>query len=301
MTWSAIGRSWRLVVALFAYVLWAPLPLVALALGTLLFAARPRRWWEWVLAAATVSASVAWLLLPSTLALDQVLRAWVLLGAMAFTGAALLLEGPFIRRAGWAVGATILGVVALAWATGTGWERLHWEAMRSATRGATLLAAQSPSFYAALEPTVRFVADTFPAVFVLQALTGWALAWQWHCRIASTPLGAPLARLRDFSFSDHWVWGVIVSVALLVIRAAPALKMLAANVLTVLGGLYALRGLGIVVALAAAAGVSPGALAAGGIIAAALIIPLLLIIPALWTVGVGDTWFQFRRRVRPAA
>ncbi|MGH7754147.1 MAG: hypothetical protein ACREN5_15180, partial [Gemmatimonadales bacterium] len=59
--------------------------------------------------------------------------------------------------------------------------------------------------------------------------------------------------------------------------------------------------LGIVVALAAAAGVSPGALVAGGVIAAVLVIPLLLVIPALWTVGVGDTWFQFRRRVRRAA
>jgi len=54
-------------------------------------------------------------------------------------------------------------------------------------------------------------------------------------------------------------------------------------------------------ALAAVTGVSPGALLIGGALAAALVLPLLFLVPGLATLGLSDTWLQFRRRFgRPA-
>src|SRR5439155_157563 len=69
----------------------------------------------------------------------------------------------------------------------------------------------------------------------------------------------------------------------------------------VLGALYLLRGLAIVIAFAAAFGISPAALVVCGAISAVLAVPLLFLVPGLATLGVTDTWLEFRRRLKAAA
>ncbi len=73
--------------------------------------------------------------------------------------------------------------------------------------------------------------------------------------------------------------------------------MAALNLLVVLGALYLLRGAAIVVTAAAVAGLAPSALALSLVVAAILVLPLVFILPGLATLGVTDTWLEFRRRL----
>ena len=68
-----------------------------------------------------------------------------------------------------------------------------------------------------------------------------------------------------------------------------------------LGAFYFLQGAAIVVSFAAAVGISTGALVAGAALAAALAVPLVFIVPGVWTLGVTDTWFEYRRRLAARA
>jgi hypothetical protein len=81
------------------------------------------------------------------------------------------------------------------------------------------------------------------------------------------------------------------------------LNAAALNLLVVVGTLYLLRGAAIVVACAAMVGVSPASLTIGLVAAALLAVPLLLVVPGLATLGMTDTWLEFRRRLagRPNA
>jgi hypothetical protein len=61
--------------------------------------------------------------------------------------------------------------------------------------------------------------------------------------------------------------------------------------------LYLLRGAAVVTAFAATTGVSAMALVASAVAAVVLVIPLLVLLPGLCTLGVTDTWLQFRHRL----
>ena len=68
-------------------------------------------------------------------------------------------------------------------------------------------------------------------------------------------------------------------------------------VIFVVGALYLLRGAAIVVACAVVLGVSPLSLIVGSVAAALLAVPLLFVLPGLATLGITDTWLEFRRRL----
>src|SRR5437870_145958 len=78
-----------------------------------------------------------------------------------------------------------------------------------------------------------------------------------------------------------------------VVRAG--LLLAALNRLVMLGALYLLRVAAIVLAFSGALGITPAALAIGAAVSTLLIVPLLLLVPALTTLGVTDTWLEFRR------
>jgi len=145
------------------------------------------------------------------------------------------------------------------------------------------------------------VSDTVPATLALQTLAGLTLAWQWHRRVARNPLGPSPAPFREFRFGDHWVWAIIVALLGWITPVVAGLKLAALNLLVVLGGLYLVRGIAIVVACAAAFGIAPAALVIGAVVAAALALPLLLLLPGLATLGITDTWLEFRRRLKTRA
>jgi uncharacterized protein HemY len=58
-----------------------------------------------------------------------------------------------------------------------------------------------------------------------------------------------------------------------------------------------LRGAAIVVTFAQVVGVSAVALVIVAGVAAALFVPLLFLLPGLCTLGITDTWYQYRRRL----
>jgi hypothetical protein len=142
-----------------------------------------------------------------------------------------------------------------------------------------------------------FVGVTIPAMFVLQAIAGLALGWELHVRLAERPLGEALRPFREFRIGDVWIWALVLAAGGWLLGH----DALAQNLAVVLGAFYFLQGAAIVVSFAAAAGISTTALVVGAAVAAALAVPLAFIVPGMWTLGVTDTWFEYRRRLAARA
>jgi hypothetical protein len=147
---------------------------------------------------------------------------------------------------------------------------------------------------------VRFVSLTWPGMLALQTLAGLALAWHVHARLTSPAVRAPLARFKDFYMGDMWVWGIVAWLGVLILPVSGALQVAGTNVGLVAGTLYVLRGAAIVATFAEAFGISALALAIASAVAAALAVPLLFVVPGLCTLGITDTWYQYRRRLAAA-
>lgn len=296
-------RGWAAVVGLVvAAVLLSvvnPALLIALPLGLLLIALPPRRPGLVVLGAILTGIGLA----GARLAQEPIWyleRAWALIvGAWFLVLAALLPRRSFLTRglASLAGAGATAGAVVLA---AGGWDRLDWVFTRRLEAGAArAVAFLGPRLTSGegVGEAARIVAPAvavYPALLGLSSLAGLALAW-WAYRRLTGATARPLSRLRDFRFSDHLVWVLLVGVLLLVLPLGQDGFRAGSNVLTFMGALYALRGLAVVVALAA--GAAPGALLLGGV-AAVLLYPLFL--GATLVVGLSDTWLDLRGR-RPAA
>ena len=302
---APVGR-WRLILGTTALAAFGFLPLVALALAALLVATRPVTRAERGLALAAATLGVGLLLLPATQGrLDAATRAFVVLVTTAFTLGALLEPRAFLPQAVRALGfgalATALLLEAL-WGP-WGWVDVARDAMLDARFSMQLALDRVPDAAALFHPLATFWGAAIPAVLALGTLGALAAAWQWHGQLARRPLGPPLTPFRQFSIGDRWVWTVIASLAAWIAPVIGGLKIAALNVALISGALYALRGAAIVAAFAAAAGVSTGALVGLVIVATVLAVPLLVLVPGLWTLGLFDTWMNFRRRLdrRPTA
>lgn len=295
---SAAGAWWRPALGALAFVVWAPPALLGLPFAALVAATAPRRARERWTAALVGVASMGLLLGPADGMLGASVAAYVVLLTAAFVLLARYAPRPFLGQALRATALAAIGTAALAWLTwGPGfWRALHWEAARHASLSARLFLPQRPELVAVLDATARVVGDTVPATLALQTLAGLALAWQWHRRVAARPLGEPLGAFRELRFSDHWVWGVVAALVVWVVPPLAVLKTAALNLAVVAGALYLLRGVAIVTAVAGMLGVSVATLALGAAVAAVLAVPLLFVVPGLLTLGVADTWLEFRRR-----
>jgi len=296
------GAPWRLIVGTIAFAAWASPSLVGLPVAALSLLAQPRTARGWGVALAAGGPSLAELLLPASDALTEFVRAYTLLVTAALVILVLLHRPverfpPLAIRAGLVAGlaAVVLARVVLGPAA---WEMLHWEATRAASATMRAWVEKQPQLFGAFEPVVRFGSDTVPAALALQTLAGLSLAWQWHQRLATASLGPALGAFREFRFGDYWVWAVVASLAVWVTPVLAGLKVTALNLLVMLGALYLLRGAAIVLAFSGALGITPAALAIGAAVSTLLIVPLLLLVPALTTLGVTDTWLEFRRRLK---
>lgn len=178
----------------------------------------------------------------------------------------------------------------------------NWRLARTQmTRGSTTLADSATTAMldrvetsvAGLPQLARLV---LPSMLALQSLVAMALAWSLFHRFSRTRLGDDLARLRDFRFNDHWIWSVIVGLVLALLPALEALRPLGVNLLVFFGALYAMRGAAVLAWF-----LRPGRSLLGLVVGVAL---LLLLRDgaaiALGLVGLGDTWADWRRRIRPA-
>jgi len=292
------SSRWRLVVGVIAFAAWAPPSLVGLPCAALLAAAPDRSARTRVAAAILGVTSLALLALPGG-RLAAVIAAYTVLVTAAFVAGAALAPTAFLRQALRALcvgGVATALLVQVVWGI-DGWGALAWEATRQAGLTMRFFVELQPEFITLYEPVVRFASVTTPGMLALQSLAGLALAWQWHLQLAAEPLGAPLAPFREFRIGDGWVWGVVAWLGLLIAPVSGALKVAGTNLGFVLGALYVLRGAAIVVTFAQALGVSVVALVIAAIVSAALAVPMLFLLPGLCTLGITDTWYQYRRRL----
>jgi len=161
-----------------------------------------------------------------------------------------------------------------------------------------------PDAFAIYEPVVRFVSLTWPGMLALQTLAGLALAWQLYRRIAARTTGESVtpapARFRDFYMGDGWVWGIVAWLGVLILPVSSVLLVAGTNLGLVASTLYVLRGAAIVATFAEAFGISALALVIVAAASAALAVPLVFVLPGLCTLGITDTWYQYRRRLAEA-
>lgn len=296
------GGVWRLALGVVAFILmFSPgsLALLGLPLAGLLLAAGPSTARDWVVVVVAALLGVLAILAPAHTRLDAVINAYLVLVSVAFVSITLLQPASFLRMALRATLWATAAVVGLSWVVWGGLPvaALQWEATREAGRATWMVVEWLPRAVTLVEPVVRLESTTVPAMLWLETLAGLALAWQLHVRLARRPLGEPLRPFREFRFGDHWIWAVVGALTVWLLPALAALKGAALNVSVVLAALYLLRGAAVVTAFAATTGVSAMALLASAVAAVVLVIPLLVLLPGLCTLGVTDTWLQFRHRL----
>ena len=143
----------------------------------------------------------------------------------------------------------------------------------------------------------RMLVDMIPGGLVLATLAGLALAWRGHFGLAARPLLAAPKPVASFTFSDHAVWLVVISLALLLVPGAaaiPGVEQVAANVLLVMLVLYALRGGAVF--RAGTGRVSPLGIALYTVLT---VLMFAFVASGLTLLGLADTWLDFRRRMAP--
>jgi len=238
--------------------------------------------------------------------------AYIVLATAAFVSLVLLRPDTILRqafRSSIAAGLASALLIQVMWGSDA-WGSLSWEATREASMTMRTIAQVAPDAFSIYEPMVRFMSVTWPGMLALQTLAGLALAWQLHRRIAApggVPGGAggpatsaPLMRFKDFYIGDGWVWGIVAWLGVLILPVSTGLHVAGTNVGLVASTLYVLRGAAIVATFAEAFGISAVALVIVGAAAAALAVPLVFVLPGLCTLGITDTWYQYRRRLAEA-
>ncbi len=295
---------------LAGYLVAAPWIFFLAPLAILLIVSGPRTRREWLVIVLALASGVTLLDEPAGLT-DRTVRA----AGMFFTGTYVTLallgnRSLFVR---------CVSAVTVATAFTAGWfvalrfrfaelrESIvaqQWTAYRSLMRG--LPAAPPPAsepvvagtrleqFAWDLARTIELMGELYPAVIALSALVGGWLAWVWYHRLASAPMGEPPRLFRHFRFSDHLVWALVLALALTMLRVPPGVQLTAKNLLIVIFGLYAARGVAVVrtVLLEAPPFMTP--------LLCFLALPLLpLAVTGCVVVGVADTWLDLRRRVPP--
>ncbi len=281
-----VGR-WRLILGTIVLAAFGFLPLVALAFGALLAAARPASRGTRALALLALGLGLGLLLVPATG------------GRSAFVLGALVRPAAFLPQAmrALAVGALATAIVVEALWGPWGWVELARDATLQVRFSMQVALDRVPEAAAAYHPLLTFMGATIPAVLALGTLGALAAAWQWHGHTAHTPLGPPLGPFREFRIGDGWIWTVVASLVAWIAPVIGGVKVAALNVALISGALYALRGAAIVAVLAGASGVSLGTLVGLLVLGTVLVVPLVVLVPGLWTLGLLDTWLDFRRRL----
>jgi hypothetical protein len=285
------------VLALAGYVLLAPPVFVFGPLAGLLLVSRPGTMREW----AYLLVAGAW----SLLWLQEVGG----LGAQVTRAGAVLLIGSFLALTLWqpsngvgrALAATAgAGAALLVWmrGLGIGWAQLVSGVDHDLSVYQTSIREQWRSAGAPQELIDQSVAlmhsasQLYPGLLAIAGIAGLRLAWAWYHRLATHPLGTPPAPFRTFVFSDQLVWGWVAAAGLVLIPVPEPWRLLGANLLLVLGVLYAARGLAIVVAQSRGIAGPVGAVLT---LVAMLVLPF--VVGGLTLLGLADTWLDFRRRL----
>ncbi len=295
---------------LAGYLVAAPWIFFLAPLGILLLVSRPRTLREWLWIGLALIAGVVLLRAPADLA-DRTIRA----AGMFFTGTYVTMalfgnRSLFVRclvatsaaatfTAGWFLAlhlrfSTLRDAVAMR----------QWEAYRALMKGLPVtpppasdeVVAGTPlaEFGYQLARTVEQVSELFPAMIALTAIAGGWLAWIWYHRLSTRPIGNPPGAFRRFRVSDQMVWWLVATLAATLLALPQGLHLTAKNLLVVVLGLYAARGLAVLRTLLLNA---PPFLV---VLLCLIALPLLpLALTGCIVVGVADTWLDLRRRVPP--
>jgi hypothetical protein len=260
---------------------------------------------------------VVWLSAGPADSFEELERAWLVLltGSLAIVVMSGRPTG-FVPAALAAVAGAGAAAAVLMALVGVSWGELVWLAQRHYGTQARLLIGQLSGLSAAsgaaggsgtllgtMEDSimvgVRLVSGLFPGLVLLQSLAALALAWALYHRIAQQPRGEPLGTLALFRFNDHLIWGVAISLLVLVLPRLGWLNALGGNLLVFFSGLYVVRGCAVLMAAAVAGGF-------GGPLAALLVVFITLFlmpVAALTALALGltDTLVDWRRRLARAA
>lgn len=221
----------------------------------------------------------------------------------------------FLPRALAAIAATSMIAVLVLAASGNGFGQMHAvvvaeiESRLAASVDMVTQAMSSPQWQRLAQGSPAFakfaedstlqlqqfanVAKTmYAAVLAVESLAALAVTWALFHRVSRTRIGAPLAPLREFRFSDQLVWGLVVSIVLLVLPSFSGLRTMGLNLLIFFGALYALRGLGVLAWYLSSHKV--------GLVLVMIVAILALPLTSLFSLGVGlgDTWLDWRGRPR---
>lgn len=298
------GTAFALTIAVIFLSAADAVPLVAIPMAVVLAAAPFQNRWKWL--ALGLGLWVLGVGFPAG-PLGDLSRGWALLLGGAFLVATLARPTwGVLPRSLAAVGLTlIMGggamLVAGGWAELDALVRSHLLSVSdTAFRGLRPADADSATMKQFGETAHRIAQlqwQVFPALLALQSLAALALGSWAITRIRRGEGGVFMLRpLRDFRFNDQLVWVVIVGLVLLVLPLDAVATRLGYNALLFMGGLYALRGLGVVAFLT---GGAPSFLTVVfGAIMALFLYPLVLTAAIL--VGLGDTWLDVRGRAAPA-
>ena len=229
-------------------------------------------------------------------------RGWTVVLAGWFVAATMRWPNTsFFPRALGAVLATIfLITMLLAFQPGS-WTMVDWIITEGVMRSVSLTlevfgefsseGALPAEFVSAMFETATQQGRVFPALLGLSSLTGLAVAWWSYVRLTSGS-GQSLAPLREFQFNNDLVWLLVVGLALIVFSLGEDWTRAGTNAVVFMGGLYALRGLAILLFFSGGVTLSWGFLL---LLFGMLLIPPVLLMGAL-VLGVGDTWLDLRAR-----
>jgi hypothetical protein len=280
-----------------SYLLLAPLPYFLLPLSLLLLLGRRDRLIVWIILGGSALVTGVWLAGADAFAV-QVLKGWGVVTAGTFVAWAV----PGRRRP---IDAAILaaltgGITVSLWllAAGSGLEAVVREVLRTLS---TTLGDVERSLPESPGDLTALFALFFPVFTMLLGVAGLLLAWTWAHLLASPDEPPPALPFTAFTFSDHFVWVLIVGVAGTVAQIAgrldPAL-LWPATLVGFTGGLYALRGLAVV--RATVMGGRPLGVLLLLLLAPVVLFLLPFVVSGLLGVGLADTWFDFRRRAADA-
>ncbi|MEP7343847.1 MAG: DUF2232 domain-containing protein [Gemmatimonadaceae bacterium] len=144
--------------------------------------------------------------------------------------------------------------------------------------------------------TPKATASVAPALLALESLAALALVWGLFHRVSRVRLGPPLSALREFRFNDQLIWALVVGSTLVVLPTLAPFRSIGVNFLVFVGVLYLVRGLGVVASF-----LTPQRIALALPLAIAFLFwPKTMAVFSLG-LGVGDTWFDLRRRLRPTS
>ena len=292
---SRRGPGWPTVLALTLVVLgfsvFHPLQLMVLPLAFMLVALPPRR--PALVVAGVVLGAVVFLAPHGEL--WGVERGWSLLVSGWFVLAVLAWPAEsFVTRAVAAVLAAAVSGGVLIGTTGA-WPALDDAIATRFGEAARLMGEAFGSGEEAetvVQRAAELPAELFPGLLAVATVAALGVGWWGYHRIAGG--GQPLGRLREFRFPDLLVWLLIAGLVLVVLSPAEWAPRAGGNLLFFMGSLYALRGLGVVLALV---GMHVPTLVAMGLVG-------LLLWPIVMTgtlvVGVADTWVDLRAAWRAA-